>query len=105
MKTQDILREICYTKYVTPKANTVYARNKFHSKVQGQQEPIEQFVKELKLLTKDCSFKDPEEMIRDRTVFGTNSSRVREKLINVGADLTLDQAVDTSRTYGCHSHN
>ena len=38
-------------------------------------------------------------MIRDRIVFGTNSSRVREKLISVGTDLTLDQAVDISRTY------
>ena len=38
-------------------------------------------------------------MIRDRIVFGTNSSRVREKLISVGADLTSDRAVDISRTY------
>ena len=94
--------KMCYVKFeehVTPKANPVYARYKFHNKVQGQQEPVEQFVTELKLLAKDCSFKDPEEMIRDRIVFGTNSSRVREKLISVGADLTLDQAVDISRTY------
>ena len=88
-----------FEEYVTPKANPVCARYKFHNKVQGQQEPVEQFVTELKLLAKDCSFKDPEEMIRDRIVFGTNSSRVREKLISVGADLTLDQAVDISRTY------
>ena len=88
-----------FEEYVTPKANPVYARYKFHNKVQGQQEPVEQFVTELKLLANDCSFKDPEEMIRDRIVFGTNSSRVREKLISVGADLTLDQAVDISRTY------
>ena len=70
--------------YVTPKADPVYARYKFHNKVQGQDEPAEQFVTELKLLAKDCSFKDPEEMIRDRIVFGTNSSRVREKLTSVG---------------------
>ena len=88
-----------FEEYVTPKANPVCARYKFHNKVQGQQEPVEQFVTELKLLAKDCSFKDPEEMIRDRIVFGTNSFRVREKLISVGADLTLDQAVDISRTY------
>ena len=88
-----------FEEYVTPKANPVYARYKFHNKVQGQQEPVEQFVTEVKLCANDCSFKDPEEMIRDRIVFGTNSSRVREKLISVGADLTLDQAVDISRTY------
>ena len=31
-----------FEEYVTPKANPVYARYKFHNKVQGQQEPVEQ---------------------------------------------------------------
>ena len=78
-----------FVEYVTPKANPVYARYTFYNKVQGQHEPIEQFVTELKLLVKDCSFKDPKEMIRDRIVFGTNLSKMTEKLISVGADLSL----------------
>ncbi|XP_060557421.1 uncharacterized protein K02A2.6-like [Ruditapes philippinarum] len=36
-------------------------------------------------------------MIRDRIVFGTNSSKVREKLINEGAELTLDKAVQIAQ--------
>ena len=38
-------------------------------------------------------------MVRDRIVFGTKSSKVREKLINEGSDLTLEKAVDIARTY------
>ena len=88
-----------FEEYVAPEANPVYARYKFHNKVQGQHEPVEQFVTQIKLLAKDCSFKDPEEKIRDKIVFGTNPSRLREKLISLGADFTLDQAVNISSPY------
>ena len=60
---------------------------------------MEQFVTDLKLLVRDCSFKEPDEMIRDRIVFGTNSRKIREKLINEGKELSLDKAVDIARTY------
>jgi len=60
---------------------------------------VEQFVTDLKLLVRECSFKEPDEMIRDRIVFGTNSRKIREKLINEGKDLTLDKAIDIVRTY------
>ena len=38
-------------------------------------------------------------MIRDRIVFGTNSRKIREKLINEGKELTFDKATDIARTY------
>ena len=38
-------------------------------------------------------------MVRDRIVFRTKSSKVREKLINEGSDLTLEKALDIARTY------
>ena len=38
-------------------------------------------------------------MIRDRTVFGTNSHKIREKLINQGKDLTLHKTLEITRTY------
>ena len=72
---------------------------KFHKRVQAESETAEQFVTDLKLLVRDCSFKEPDEMIRDRTVFGTNSRKIREKWINKGKGLTLDKAVDIARTY------
>lgn len=35
----------------------------------------------------------------DRIVSGTNSRKIREKLINKGKDLTLDKTIDIARTY------
>ena len=91
-----------YTKfeeYVTPKSNPVFARYKFYNKQQDRGESFDHFLTELKLLVKDCSFDQPDEMVRDRIVFGTSSPAVREKLINKGSDLTLAIAVDIARTH------
>lgn len=85
--------------YVMPKSNVIFARYKFHEKVQGANEPFEQFVTDLRLLVKDCNYASSEEMIRDRIVFGIQSPKVREKLLNVGSDLTLDKAIDIARSH------
>ena len=53
----------------------------------------------LKLLARDCNFKHTDDMIRDRIVFGIQSEKIREKLINVGEDLTLDKAVQLAQAY------
>ena len=85
-----------FANHVEPKCNPVFSRYK---RVQAESETVEQFVTDLKLLVRDCSFKEPDEMIRDRIVFGTNSRKIREKLINEGKELTLDKAIDIARTY------
>ena len=38
-------------------------------------------------------------MICDRIVFGTNSPKVREKLISKGSALTLDKTVELARSF------
>ncbi|XP_056880704.1 uncharacterized protein LOC130521067 isoform X1 [Takifugu flavidus] len=86
--------------YVEPKVNVIFARYMFHQKVQGATEPFEQFLTELRLLVKDCSYNNSEEMVRDRVVFGIYSPKVREKLLSVGSDLTLDKALDIARSHG-----
>ena len=49
----------------------------------------------MKLLVKDCEYRQAEdEIARDRIVFGTKSAKVREKLIDNGADLTLEKAIE-----------
>ncbi|XP_062610827.1 uncharacterized protein K02A2.6-like [Saccostrea cucullata] len=77
--------------YVQPKLNPVFSRFKFNNEVQGQQS-IEQ-------LAKDCQYHDADEMIRDRIVFGTNSAKIREKLINEGDKLTLDKAIQIAQNH------
>ena len=83
--------------YVMPKKNTIFARYKFHEKMQGSNETLEQFVTEL--LEQDCAYANQDEMVRDRIVFGIHSTKVREKLLNVGSELTLDKAVDIARAH------
>jgi hypothetical protein len=38
-------------------------------------------------------------MVRDRIVFGTNSNKLRGKLIMEGAELTLEKSMQMARTY------
>ena len=76
----------------------MFARYKFHQKVQQEGESFEQFLTDLKLLVKDCGYGDPGEMVRDRVVIGWHSTKTREKLIQDGSDLTLKKAIDIART-------
>ena len=87
-----------YETYVKPKSNKVFARYKFHQKVQQEGESFEQFLTDLKLLVKDCGYADPDEMVRDRVVIGCHATKTREKLIQEGSDLTLEKAIDIART-------
>ena len=52
----------------------------------------------LKIEVKDCGYKDPDEMVRDRVVIGCYSQKVRHKLIQEGSELTLEKAIDIART-------
>lgn len=88
-----------FEKYVLPKKNTIFARYKFNEKVQGTNESLEQFITELKLLVKDCAYANDDEMVRDRIVFGVQSAKVREKLLNEGSELTLQKATDIARSH------
>lgn len=85
--------------HVRPKLNPIFARFKFNNEIQGT-DSIESYLTRLRLAARDCEYGvKKEEMIRDRLVFGTNSSKVREKLINVGSELTLDKAVQIAQSY------
>ncbi|RXN35724.1 Retrovirus-related Pol polyprotein from transposon 412 [Labeo rohita] len=88
-----------FTAYVEPKANVIFAHYKFHEKVQGECEPFQQFVTDLRLLVKDCNYANSDEMIQERIVFGIYSPKVREKLLNMGSELTLEKAIDVARSH------
>ena len=40
-----------------------------------------------------------DEMVRDRIVTGVKSSKIREKLLTVGSDLTFAKTLDIARAY------
>lgn len=85
--------------YVKPKSNQVFSSYKFQSRIQKTIEYCEEFATDLKVLVKDCGYENPDKIVRDGIVFGIKSSKVREKLINEGSDLTLEKAVDIALTY------
>ena len=84
--------------YVQPKSNPIFARYKLHRKVQEPGKSCQQFVTALKLLVKDCEYGQAEvDIVRDRVMFGMKSAEVREKHIDTGADLTLEEALEILR--------
>ena len=71
-----------YEAYVKPKSNRVFARYKFHQKVQQEGESFAQFLADLKLLVQDCGYGDPDEMVRDR-VIGCHSTKTKNSFRKV----------------------
>ena len=88
-----------FKNYVSPKLNPIFARYKFHNEVQGT-DSFTAFLTRLRISVKDCDYDTKaDEMIRDRIVFGTNSSKIRQKLINVGKDLKLDSTIQIAQEF------
>ena len=50
---------------------------------------------------KDCEYlaEIQDEQIRDHIVFGVRPSKIRQKMILEGSDLTLDKCMDIAHTY------
>ncbi len=76
----------------------MFARYQFNHEIQGES-TIEEFITRLKLSAKDCNFGDSDEMIRDRVVFGVESDKIRERLLNEGETLTLDKTVQIAQSF------
>ena len=71
----------------------------FTTPVQGKAETMEQLVTDLKLLARGCAFKEPDEKIRDRIWLVQILTKLEEKLVNVGKDLSLVKDIEIPRTY------
>ena len=82
---------------VTP--NETYERYKFNIRKQEKEEKVDEYVANLRQLTKTCNFGSLEEsLIRDRVVLGIQDDNVRRRLLQEN-DLTLTQAVQTIRAH------
>ena len=69
--------------YCEPRKNVPFSRYFFHQRQQQQGETYEKHKKELRRLARTFVFASitPEEIIRDRLVFGIRDARVRERLL------------------------
>ena len=84
--------------YCQPRRNVPFERYKFYKQQQQAGKTFDQYVTELRQLAVNCNFDDitPEEIPRDRILFGIADGRVRETLLRKD-DLTLAKVLQTVR--------
>ena len=72
-----------FGEYVQPKVNIAVERFKFNSRNQGVGEPFDQYVTVLRQMAARCAHDkiSPDELLRDRIVFGIADGKVRERLL------------------------
>ena len=89
--------------YSKPK-NEIFARHLLSTRNQQPGETIDEFLRTLENLAKDCTFKDltadehRNEFIRDAFVSGLQSNAIRQRLLESTGEVTLDTAFSTART-------
>uniref|UniRef100_A0A6P7GN91 Uncharacterized protein LOC114344743 n=1 Tax=Diabrotica virgifera virgifera TaxID=50390 RepID=A0A6P7GN91_DIAVI len=92
MKTYDQLVTILKARYA-PATSVIYERYRFHSRNQQAEESLEQYVKEVKALSKSCKFeKFLDQALRDRLVCGISNTNIRTKLLSEAETLTFEDA-------------
>ena len=83
--------------YCNPRKSTVYERYRFWSRDQAEEEPVDKWVKELRIIAKNCEFKEQEDLLlRDKLVFGVRDPRIKERMLRE-MDLSLRKATDLIR--------
>ena len=75
------------------KSNITFLRFKFFNVKQQENQPVDDFVNELRTKAQECEFLElTESLIRDRIVCGINNLKLQERLLRE-PDLTLDRAI------------
>ena len=86
--------------YFTPQLNVPYERHVFRKMTQQDDETVDQYVSRLKRQAVNCEFGNRDavnEQVRDQVIDCCKSSSLRRKLLQKGADLSLDTVLDTAR--------
>ena len=88
--------------YFQKPVNIIYARHLLRSRKQLPDETLDQYLQQLKALSKDCTFAQvtaavhADEAIRDTYIAGLKSNYIRTRLLE-SADLDLNNAHETAR--------
>ena len=83
--------------FMEPTRNVVYERYKFFARIQEEDEPVDNFVADLRVLASTCEFGDQtDSLIRDKIVLHGNDERVRERLLR-DSSLTMNSAIKMVR--------
>ena len=84
-----------FTNHFAPRVKEEFERFKFYGRIQSRNEPFDSFLTSIQALITTCNFHTDErdKALRDRIVFGIQSTSVREELFNVEGALTLQKCV------------
>ena len=95
-KIEPVLQQ--FAGYCEPRKNVPFERYRFNKRTQEAGEPYDQYRTALRKLAKGCAFSTitPEELLRDRLVFGISDNKVRERLLCESA-LTLKKTDEICR--------
>ena len=85
-----------FEEYCRPRKNVIYERFRFWSRWQKEGEPFDHWVKELRLMAKDCEFQEEENMIRDQIVYHVFDKTVQGRMLR-NTELKLKDACDICR--------
>ena len=87
-----------FADYCRPRKNVVFERFRFNNRDQSEDEPVDKWVKDLRIMAKDCEYGDQEDsLIRDRIANGVHDKRVQERMLREN-DLSLTRAIDLCRS-------
>ena len=88
-----------FATYCKPQQNVPFERYRFNRRVQEPGESYDQYRTALRKLAEGCSFNTitPEEILRDRLVFGIRDAKVRRQLLRE-TSLTLKKTDEICRT-------
>lgn len=79
--------------HFNPKPSEIVQRFKFNSCIRKNNEPISDYVAELRKLAQHCQYGDAlPQLLRDRLVCGVNEDRMQRRLLSE-VDLTFDKAL------------
>ena len=98
---EDALRKL-KSQYEKP-VNSIYARHILATRKQLPEETLDDFLRNLRILARDCDFKDvtadiyQQEAIRDSFIAGIRSSYIRQRLLE-NDNINLDTAFTTARS-------
>ena len=69
-----------FREYADPRKNQVFSRYIFQKHDQNQ-ESIDKYITDMKILVKPCGYADKDDMLRDRIVGEVANPKIREKLL------------------------
>ena len=88
-----------YPNYTSPKHGQIRATVVFSRRKQAADERFHQFVTDLKILVKDCGFKEEDRMVRDVIVLRSYHPQVQEKCLDKGDKFTMEKAIQIGQNH------